>query len=80
MDVLRTATSALAAFDPEFADNSQEATRRKGIRLSSQVPAIVAAHERIRNGLKPVEPSQTLNHAGNFLYMLQGEEPSEGHR
>src|SRR5215216_2034242 len=37
MDVLRTAVSALAAFDPEVADNSRAATIRKGIRLTSQV-------------------------------------------
>ena len=30
MDVLRTAVSALAAFDPEVADNVAEATLRKG--------------------------------------------------
>ena len=50
MDVLRTAMSALAAFDPETADNSREATLRKAIRLTSQVPMIVAAHARIRAG------------------------------
>ena len=44
MDVLRTAVSALAAFDPDVADNSPAATLRKGIRLTSQVPMIVAAH------------------------------------
>ncbi len=77
MDVLRTATSALAAFDPEVSDNSAEATLRKGIRLSSQIPAIVASHHRIRQGLEPVKGSQTLSHAANFLYMLSGEEPSE---
>src|SRR5918997_5772163 len=33
MDVLRTAVSALAALDPETADNSREATLRKGMRL-----------------------------------------------
>ena len=41
MDVLRTAVSALAAFDPETGDNSLEATRRKGIRLTSQAPMVV---------------------------------------
>ena len=50
MDVLRTAVSALAAFDPETADNAPEATRRKGIRLTSQVPMIVTAHHHIRRG------------------------------
>jgi citrate synthase len=76
MDVLRTATSALAAFDPEVHDNSIEATVRKGVRLTSQVPTIVMAHEAIRNGREPVAPSKTLSHAANFLYMLHGSEPS----
>src|SRR6185503_2078807 len=76
MDVLRTAVSALAAFDPDVADNSPEATRRKGIRLSSQVPMIVAAHEHIRNGRAPVAPDPSLPHAANFLYMLKGTRPS----
>jgi citrate synthase len=77
MDVLRTAVSALAAFDPEVGDNSRAATVRKGIRLTSQVPMIVAAHERIRNGKAPVAPDGKLGHAANFLWMLKGEKPSE---
>ena len=76
MDVLRTAVSALSAFDPETAENSRDATIRKGIRLTSQVPMIVAAHERIRNGLEPVAPDRQLSHAANFLWMLKGEKPS----
>jgi citrate synthase len=76
MDVLRTAVSALAAFDPEVADNSPEATLRKGVRLTSQVPMIVAAHDHIRNGREPVAPDPELGHAANFLYMLKGAKPS----
>jgi len=37
MDVLRTAVSALAAFDPETHDNSIEATIRKGVDRKSVV-------------------------------------------
>ena len=77
MEVLRTAVSALGAFDPEVGDNSPEATIRKGIRLTSQVPMIVTAHEHIRNARVPVGASPTLGHAANFLYMLKGEAPSE---
>jgi citrate synthase len=77
MDVLRTAVSALAAFDPETADTTRAATIRKGVRLSSQVPMIVAAHERIRNGLAPLAPDPALGHAANFLWLLKGEKPSE---
>lgn len=76
MEVLRTATSALGAFDPEVGDNSAEATIRKGIRLTSQVPSIVCAHQAIRNEREVIAPSTTLGHAANFLYMLSGEEPS----
>jgi citrate synthase len=76
MDVLRTGVSALAAFDPETADTSRAATIRKGVRLSSQVPMIVAAHERIRNGLDPLPPDPALGHAANFLWLLKGTKPS----
>ncbi|MGA0274990.1 MAG: citrate/2-methylcitrate synthase [Dehalococcoidia bacterium] len=77
MDALRTAVSALASFDEDREDNSTEATIRKGVRLTSQVPSIVMAHHRIRQGKEPIAPSSTLNHAGNFLYMLNGDEPSQ---
>jgi citrate synthase len=75
MDVLRTALSALAAFEPEVDDVSHEATLRKGIKISAQAPTIVAAHHRMRSGQKPLDPDPSLNHAGNFLYMLLGEMP-----
>ncbi len=77
MDVLRTAVSALSAYDPETRDNSLDATRRKGIRLTSQVPMIVAAHHHLRYGREPVAARADLGHAANFLHMLKGEPPSE---
>ncbi len=77
MDALRTAVSVLGCVDPERDDNSVEATRRKGIRITAQVPTIVTAHHRIRRGQDPVDPDPDLNHAGNFLYMLDGERPQE---
>ena len=77
MDVLRTAVSALSSFDEEAGDKSYDATMRKGIRLTSQVPTIVMAHNSLRNGKDPVEPSKELSHAANFIYMLNGEAPTE---
>ena len=76
MDVLRTGVSALSAFDLETADNSREATLRKAIRLTSQVPMIVTAHSRIRADQEPVAADQTLGHAANLLWMLTGKKPS----
>ena len=77
MDVLRTAVSSLSSFDPETNDKSSEATLRKGIRLTAQVPTIVMAHNSIRNGKNPIKPNNNLSHAANFLYMMTGENPSD---
>lgn len=77
MDVLRTAVSALAAFEPDVDAVSPEATLRKGVRITAQTPTIVAAHHRIRSGQSPVPPDPSLPHAANFLYMLFGERPDD---
>jgi citrate synthase len=76
MDVLRTAVSALAALEPESRETDEAAMIRNGLRLTSQVPIIVAAHEAIRNGREPVAPDPDLSHSANWLYMLKGEKPS----
>ena len=75
MDVLRTAISALSAFDEDVDDNSLEATLRKGTRLTALAPTIVTTHARIRDGLDPIAPDPSLSLAANFLYMLFGEKP-----
>jgi citrate synthase len=76
MDVMRTAVSALATFDPQTADNTIEATRAKGLRLASQIPMIVAAHEALRNNHTIPKPDASLCHAANFLWMITGRKPS----
>lgn len=77
MDVLRTIVSALAFFDPEEKSNDAAANLHKSFRITSQLAMIVAAYDRIRKGLSLIEPDRSLSHAGNFLYMLNGEVPSE---
>ena len=77
MDALRTAVSALAFYDPGARDLSRDGALRTATRLTAQLPVVVAAFERLRNGKEPVESRADLNIAGNFLYMLKGEEPEE---
>lgn len=77
MDVLRTAVSALAALETDSQQTGEEAFIRNGIRLTAQVPMIIAAHEAIRNGRTPVAADPALSHAANWLWMLKGEKPSE---
>jgi len=76
MEVLRTGISALSAFDPDAGDNSKDATARKALRLTAQMPTLVAAWERIRRSKAPVAPNPKLSLAANFLYMMSGTKPS----
>ncbi len=79
MDVLRSAASLLAHWDPETADNSHDASVRKTERLLAKFPVIDAARQRLKSGQEPVparrDPKLTL--PANFLWMLRGEQPSE---
>ncbi len=76
MDVLRTVVSQLGLYDPEETDNSVSANVRKSIRLTAQMPTVVAAWHNLSKGREPVPPKTDLSHAANFLYMLEGKEPS----
>jgi citrate synthase len=77
MEVLRTAVSLLSSYDADEADNTHDANVRKSFRITAQIPMIVATFDRIRKGKPLVEPDHKLSHAANFLWMLNGERPSE---
>jgi len=79
MAALRTAVSMLSAYDPDADEpaTDAEATLRKGRRITAKIPTILAAFARMRDGNDPVEPRQDLDHAANFLYMLNDEEPDD---
>jgi citrate synthase len=76
MDVIRTAVSILAHFDPETELSSTDANVRKAERLLGQIPVAVAAFARIAKGLAPVAARADLPHAASFLYLLRGTEPT----
>ncbi len=76
MQALRTAVSHLALFDPQAEETTPEARRAISVRLIAQTSTVIAAIYRAQQGLSPVAPRGDLTHAGNFLYMLKGEEPT----
>jgi citrate synthase len=75
MDVLRTATSALAHYDADANDHSPAASYRKAVRLTGQLSSLVAAYGRLNAGGGLIQPDPGLGHAANFLYMLTGDRP-----
>jgi citrate synthase len=75
MDVLRTAVSAYGA-----ATNMQgKPTLDQAISLTAIFPTILAAFDRRRNGKEFIAPRNDLDHAANYLYMLNGSAPEDRH-
>lgn len=73
---LRTAVSTMGLWDADANDMSEEANNRKAIRLSAKMATLVATFQRLRTGKDLVEPKSDKSVAWNFLYMLNGEEPT----
>jgi len=76
MEVLRTAVSLLSIYDEDEAYSSHAANLRKSFRLTAQIAMVVALFDRVRKDKPVVEADSELSHAGNFLWMLNGEKPS----
>ncbi len=77
MEVLRTAVSLLSIYDPDAKSTTHEANLRKSFELTAQVAMLIATFDRIRKGKDIVEVDPSLSHAANFLWMLNGEKPTE---
>jgi citrate synthase len=76
MRTLEIAVEILGALDPKSSDLSHEQLKKTAARLTARMATVIAAYHRMRSGKDVVPPRDDLGHAANFLYMLQGEEPS----
>lgn len=77
MATLRTAVSHLGVMDPDSEEHGPEPFYHQAIKLISQISSIVAYTKRVRADEELVPPRADLGHSANFMYMLNGEEPSE---
>ncbi|MDP8922991.1 MAG: citrate synthase [Chloroflexota bacterium] len=69
---LRTVVSLIGCLDPRQEEKDHDANLAKAIRLTALFPTIVAAQHRVNQGQPIVEPDESLGHAANYLYMLNG--------
>jgi len=76
MDVLRTAVSALAVFEP--AETQPGASSIGGAqRLTAVLPTILGYFHRRRRGLAPLRPRPELGHAAYLVAALRDGDPTE---
>ena len=75
MDALQAGIAAIGMFYPERHNLNADVRRLSCIRLISKMPAVVAAFDRLRKGEENIAPREGLSLAGNFLYIMTGEEP-----
>ena len=79
MDVLRTAVSMLGIFDERAEVGEPDPTVNREVALSivAKTPVIVAYYHRARQGLDLPPVRTDLSEAAHFLYLINGEEPTE---
>ena len=81
MDVMRTCVSILGNLDPDSQKNTPEANLWKSKRLLAKMPAIIGHMQNVIDGREIVAPETGgdahLSHAGNLLYLMTGERPTE---
>ncbi len=72
MDILRMATDSLS-----LKTDSSTTPRDAALRVTAAMPTIIANAWRRSRDEEPISPDDDLGHAANFLYMLDGQVPSD---
>ncbi len=75
MDALQASAAALGLFYSRRALDDPAYIRAAVVRLLAKIPTMVAAFQLIRKGNDPVTPSDELDYAANFLFMLSERKP-----
>jgi citrate synthase len=76
MDALQCTVAALGSFYPSRTVNDAAKNWDAVGRLTAALPTVVCAFARSRKGDEIIDPRPDLDHAGNFYFMLTGNEPS----
>ncbi|MCB9526652.1 MAG: citrate synthase [Myxococcales bacterium] len=77
MVALQTAVAAMGGVDDhmDVTDAARNVAAAK--KLIAVIPSITGTFDRLRKGLAPVQPDNSLGHAANFIYMTTGEVPND---
>ncbi|MEE3177595.1 MAG: citrate synthase [Verrucomicrobiota bacterium] len=77
MDIIRTGVSMLGLYDQRGEHQNRELNEERALAIVAKIPIIVAGFHRCRQGLEIVESRDDLSEAAHFLYLVNGEVPSD---
>ncbi|VDB00727.1 Citrate synthase (si) [Olavius algarvensis spirochete endosymbiont] len=75
MELLQTIVNFLSGYIDHKIEHSPTCNCRQTLHQIAQLPAVIAAFHRFRNGLNYISPRDDLSHGANFLWQLKGTEP-----
>lgn len=75
MDVLQASVPLLAMAEEHNDSIDRQAYIKRSVSLIARMPTLVAGWHRIRSSEEVLAPDPSLDHAANFLWMLQGKRP-----
>ena len=77
MELLQSVINFLSGYVDHKIAHSPTCNCRNTLHQIAQLPSVVAAFHRYKNGLEPLPPRDDLSHGANFLWMLTGREPDD---
>ncbi len=77
MDVIRTGVSMLGLYDTRGDDQNRDLNEERGLSIIAKIPLIIGMYHRFRQGLEIPPIRKDLREAAHFLYLINGEEPTE---
>jgi len=78
MDVIRTGVSMLGLYDSSLGEDIKlDENRQRAVSITAKIGVIAAYFHRSRQGLDLPPVRTDLSEAGHFLYLLNGETPSQ---
>lgn len=75
MDAIKLALSTLVVEIGNTENLDKEENIHLAMKLVASMPTVIAAYNRFLRGFDNILPNPELNHAANFLYMVNGEIP-----
>jgi citrate synthase len=77
MDVMRTAVSMLGLYDDDLENTSVEKNRERAVGITARIGIVAGYFHRARQGKSLPPVRKDLGEAAHFLYLLNGEAPSQ---